>query len=195
MNVLLLSPYPDRILQFLANDDVTVTDKIIDENFLLNIGCEQVISYGYRHKITKATIDAVNGMAFNLHTSLLPWNRGADPNFWSWIENSPKGVSIHLISEIIDRGPILTQREVGISEHETLSSSYEILQSEIAELFGSFWLSKSRNSTVATPQIDGGTYHKSDGIDRFRELLSQGHETRCSEIKRYGQLHGLWVNG
>ena len=48
----------------------------------------------------------------NLHISYLPYNKGAHPNFWSWVKNTPKGVSIHLISEKIDAGDIIFQKKL-----------------------------------------------------------------------------------
>ena len=38
----------------------------------------------------------------NLHISYLPFNRGSHPNYWSFVENTPKGVSIHEIDEQIE---------------------------------------------------------------------------------------------
>ena len=43
--------------------------------------------------------------------SYLPWNRGADPNFWSILEDTPKGVTIHIMDESIDTGDILYQKD------------------------------------------------------------------------------------
>ena len=37
-----------------------------------------------------------------MHISYLPFNRGAHPNYWSFKDNSPKGVTIHFIDNGID---------------------------------------------------------------------------------------------
>ncbi|NKD54762.1 hypothetical protein HEQ72_04215 [Haematospirillum sp. 15-248] len=36
-----------------------------------------VISFGYRHILKKLVIESANTPIINLHTSYLPWNRGA----------------------------------------------------------------------------------------------------------------------
>ena len=46
----------------------------------------------------------------NLHISYLPYNRGSYPNYWSFKENTPNGVSIHHIDDGIDTGPVLVQK-------------------------------------------------------------------------------------
>jgi len=42
----------------------------------------------------------------------LPYNKGSHPNFWSFIENSPKGVSIHEIDEGIDTGKLIASKKL-----------------------------------------------------------------------------------
>lgn len=86
----------------------------------------------------------MQGQIFNLHISLLPYNRGASPNFFSFIENTPKGVTIHQIDEGLDTGPILAQKELFFDESkETFASSYEKLILEIQMLFKENWSSIS----------------------------------------------------
>lgn len=96
---------------------------------------DRVISYGYRHILTKSHIDKANHPIINLHISYLPWNKGADPNYWSWVENTPKGVTIHYIDEGIDTGDILIQAKVKMGLEETLASSYAKLKNIIENLF------------------------------------------------------------
>ena len=69
-----------------------------------------IVSYGYRHIISKNHIDNLKNPIINLHISYLPFNRGAHPNYWSFKEKTPKGVTIHFMDEGIDTGPILVQK-------------------------------------------------------------------------------------
>ena len=73
---------------------------------------EWVVSYGYSHIIKQDMIDKAKNPIINLYISYLPFNKGADPNFWSWLENTLKGVTIHQIDKGIDTGDILIQKEV-----------------------------------------------------------------------------------
>lgn len=69
--------------------------------------------------------------------SYLPFNRGAHPNFWSFIENTPKGISIHEINHKIDGGKIIVRKKIKISLDNkiTFKKSYMILKKEIEDLF------------------------------------------------------------
>ena len=69
--------------------------------------------------------------------SYLPYNRGAHPNLWSFINNTPKGVSIHEIDNKIDNGPIIFRKKVIFQneQNQTLITTYNILFKEIENLF------------------------------------------------------------
>ena len=69
------------------------TDKKIDLEVAKKF--DSIISFGYRHKITQDIIDNLKYPIINLHISFLPFNKGAHPNFWSFAENTPSGISIH----------------------------------------------------------------------------------------------------
>ena len=147
-----------------------------------------IISHGYRFKLGREILDYCPGRTLNLHISYLPYNRGADPNFWSWLHGTPKGVTIHQMDEGIDTGPILTQRAVKFTRDDhTLRSSYEMLQQEICKLFRERWPEIRGGSCTPTPQGAGGSTHKT--IDRapYEEFLSQGGwDTPVSQIEEYG---------
>ena len=48
----------------------------------------------------------------NLHISYLPYNKGAHPNFWSFADNTPSGVTIHEVNENLDSGNIIFQKKI-----------------------------------------------------------------------------------
>ena len=94
-----------------------------------------IISFGYRHIIKKELLTRFICPAINLHISFLPYNKGAHPNFWSFYEGTPSGVSIHLIDEGVDTGAILFQRLVKFDREKTFRETHDRLKSEIETLF------------------------------------------------------------
>ena len=94
-----------------------------------------IISFGNRHIIPNEII-VTSCPIINLHISLLPFNRGAHPNFWSHFDATPSGVTIHLIDKGIDTGPYLFQKRVFFNTKKlTFKESYQILIREIESLF------------------------------------------------------------
>jgi methionyl-tRNA formyltransferase len=88
---------------------------------------EFIISFGYRYIIPEQVIKAFPNKIINVHISALPWNRGADPNFWSFYDDTPKGVTIHYVDKGIDTGPIIAQELIVFDDDMTLRQTYEIL--------------------------------------------------------------------
>ena len=144
-----------------------------------------IISYGYRYIIKKDVIENYQGKIINLHISYLPWNKGADPNIWSFLEDTKKGVTIHLIDENIDTGDILFQREVFfIEKNETLASSYNKLQDEIQKLFKENWKRIQKFNYKLTVQSLKGSIHYLKDFKEISFLIEdKGWETPISELK------------
>ena len=122
-------------------------------------GYDFVVSFGYRHILTKKCIDAFNCPIFNLHIAYLPFNRGAHPNFWSFFDGTPSGVSIHLIDKGIDTGPILFQKKINFVNEKTFVETYKRLFIEIEDLFvKNIELIIQKNWSVKN-QVGKGTFH------------------------------------
>jgi methionyl-tRNA formyltransferase len=71
--------------------------------------------------------------ALNVHPSLLPDNRGPDPLFWTfWRGDEATGVTIHLMDERLDTGPILAQQGEPVPDGMTEAA----LETRLATLGG-----------------------------------------------------------
>jgi len=130
--------YKDSKLKifFNKNKNITIVERknLPPLNFLKKF--DLIISYGLRSKIPITYIKPLSGKIINLHTSYLPFNKGAHPNFWSWVKNTVKGVSIHYISEKIDEGDIIFQKKIYFDNNKiTFRKSYNILRREMDILF------------------------------------------------------------
>lgn len=187
MNILILGPSGSPITSFLRHQGHSTTEHFdpIDIEFLEENGFEFAVSYRYRHLIRQETIDFFEGRIINLHVSYLPWNRGSDPNLWSFLEDTPKGVSIHYVDSGVDTGEIITQKQVYFDEPKhTLSTSYEILNKKIISLFKENWELIARGDAPSLQQPEGGSLHKLKDKEPYLYLLSnKGWDTPVLEIK------------
>lgn len=186
MKILFLGSSESPLVEWLRSigEDVLATMEPIDAAFIEAYRPDFIVSYGYRHIIKKDVLSHYPGRAINLHIGYLPWNRGADPNLWSFIEDTPKGVTIHYLDEGIDTGDIIVQKRVAFSESDTLKTSYDKLQNEIQELFKDNWAS-IRNGQCERRQQEGvGTVHKLRDREKVSHLLTKGWDTRITELRK-----------
>lgn len=168
-----------------VEDEVFFTREAIDLDFLEEIKPDFIVSYNYKHLVPEEVVEAYFPKIINLHISLLPYNRGYHPNVWSFLEDTPKGVTIHLIDKGVDTGDILLQKEVFIDEDkETLRSSYLKLHREIQLLFKENWeLIKTGQITPVT-QEGGGTKHYNRERFLFEPFIRErGWDTPIREVK------------
>ena len=178
--ILFLGNYKDNnILNWLKqqNENLIYEDNSIDLKYIQSINPDFVISYNYKSIIGKKTINFIQKRkikAINLHISYLPYNRGSYPNVWSFLKNTPKGISIHDIDSGIDSGDILCQKKIIFDENqETLKSSYHHLQNEIFKLFQKNWDKIKLGQLIGVPQKSGGSFHYKRELNDFIPFLEE----------------------
>lgn len=187
MKILFLGEKTNPVYKWLLNNNeevISITKKINLE-FVKNGNFEFIISYGYRHIISQEIILFMKEKIINLHISLLPYNRGSDPNFWSFLENSPKGVTIHLIDSGIDKGDILVQKQIEIdAKNHTLKTSYDLLNTEIQNLFYDNWINIKNRKISPKRQNVGGSFHLKSDLQNYLYLIEKnGWDTKCNKIE------------
>ncbi len=90
---------------------------------------ELVVLAGYMHLLTKPFLARFPQRVVNVHPSLLPAFPGAHP-----IEDAlaagvaTTGVSVHLVDEGIDTGPVLQQEPVTVEPRETLEARIHAIE-------------------------------------------------------------------
>ena len=84
-------------------------------------GAELVVLAGYMHLLTNPFLDRFPGRIVNVHPSLLPQFPGAHPiedALAAGVETT--GVTVHLVDDGLDTGPVLRQEEVSVEPRDTL---------------------------------------------------------------------------
>lgn len=172
---------------FSQGEDVIYHAERIDPEFIMSMKPDLVISYNYPYILKKDVLDLFRRKPVNLHISYLPWNRGANPNVWSFLEGTPSGVTIHYIDEGIDTGDILLQREVKFEvEKETLRSSYDKLHLEIQTLFRDNWADIKNDLIRPEKQVQSGTLHYVKDSEVFMPAIREkGWDISIRELKQF----------
>ena len=92
-----------------------------------------IITASYGQIIDKKILDIPHYGSVNLHPSLLPKYRGPSPIQTAILNGDQKtGISIMLMDEKMDHGPIISQKEIKISSNDTYQSLDKKLSLESA---------------------------------------------------------------
>ena len=129
-----------------------------------------ILSLGYRYKVDDNIINYPLYGSFNLHKSLLPLNRGANPVFWIILNKSIAGISIHKMSNKIDQGPVCEQKKIFYDFSFTSGDLYKKMEEEQYILFFKFWskLLKSKLKFKKQKKIKNKSKTKKEFINIIR---------------------------
>jgi len=163
-------PYEESIIKLCDENGIRCCqgmnvngDEFISMNRLLKI--DIVFLLWWPEIIRKHSLDSVKRGFINLHPSLLPYNRGMNPYYWSIVDGTPAGVTIHQIDEEIDRGVILFQKELDVPVTETGERLYKRATKAMIQLFCEHFeelLSMNKETTIQN--------HLNDKIHRVRDM-------------------------
>jgi len=119
----------------------------------------------------------------NLHPSLLPAYRGADPIFWQLRYNeSHTGISLHVISDTLDTGPLLHQQAISFPKGATRKALDSLLAKQGALAFSHLL---DNLHFLPTPQQQLNVSHQPPPSDDDYHL-----DTRWSAEHAYNFMRG-----
>ena len=112
------------------------------------------LAFGFSHKLSNEIIKHFNQNIFNIHPSFLPKYRGPQPLFWQ-IKNSEEKIAltIHKVTQDMDGGDIVLQKEIEIGLDNTIGMIYGIISMQLAHLVEEFIKLFKDKSLVSNAQI------------------------------------------
>ncbi|PMP69175.1 MAG: methionyl-tRNA formyltransferase [Thermodesulfobacterium geofontis] len=120
-----LKPSPSPVKAWALSKGLKVLEplKLKDPQFIETIKSfspDLIVVCAYGKIIPKELLEIPKFGCWNIHASLLPKYRGASPINWVILEGEKEtGVTIMLMDEGLDTGPILLQKKIEISEKDT----------------------------------------------------------------------------
>ena len=146
-------------------NEVVLCSENISPQWCKKQNFDLTVSYTYRYILSEETIQALNNNVVNIHNSMLPFNRGADPNIWSIVERTPRGVTLHYVDNQLDKGDIIAQEIVDDGDNETLTSSYNNLDRAAKAMFKKAFRYYEYWPALKKKCIGQGTFHLlKDGV-------------------------------
>ena len=166
----------DSIQEFGGRDwTVNHSDTVLSNEFVKKY--DAIVCFGYRHIIKQELLDSIKIPIINLHIAYLPYNKGAHPNFWSFVENTPAGITIHEVDKGIDTGRIILNKMIDFNiiknKNLSFSQTYKILINEIESLFKENIKQLLNKDYEGHPQIGKGSYHNSKDLPSVLKSWNQ----------------------
>jgi len=203
-----LTPTPLKVFGSENNIEVFQPDSIKSESQipqLTLVSWDLFVVVAYNHLMPKWLIDLPKHQTINVHPSMLPLRRGPNPIRSAIIEDDRTaiGVSIILMDEEMDHGPIIAQKPLPISD-KNWPIDGRILDKELANLGGTLLANIIPNwiegKITPTPQEHTkATYttkmSKTDGeleIDPFDLPIGEEARLMYRKIQGYAGFPGTF---
>ncbi len=172
------------------------------------IGADLLISASYGVKIPWHTIQQARFGGINIHPSILPRWRGADPVPWAILSGDHQiGVTIVTLSETFDEGKILAQKKIPLTPDDTSdplrTKLFTIGADVLNEVLPRYLNGKLKGDTQTTSRLTNGRqpyarkFRREDGFEPWEKVYQAIIEgTDADRIERkFRALHpwpGLW---
>jgi methionyl-tRNA formyltransferase len=166
-------------------DEATVKEIIQNWDVVFSLHCKQIFPDELVRQLT----------CINIHPGLNPFNRGWFPQIFSIINGLPAGVTIHLMDDEVDHGPIIYQQEVSITEYDTSLDVYRkiiaIEKSLLTKNFANLILGDYQSSQPTQK----GNYNSISDFNALCEIDLNNVATMESHLKLLRALtHGSLKN-
>jgi methionyl-tRNA formyltransferase len=169
--------------------------QVTSKNDVLDFVCENnadlVISVGWQHIVSAETLNYPGALFLNVHPALLPQYRG--PNPWANIILNGEveaGITIHVMHEDVDAGPIVYQKMIDVSPFDT----YLSLRDKLLKLEPNVLLEAlkcvDRSSDLLKQDDERAKYYQKrtpadSEIDPSNSLLDLFDEIRACDPNRF----------
>lgn len=123
-----------------------------------------ILSLCYTRIIKPSIFNIARIATANVHSALLPRNRGINSPFWALKKHEKEtGITVHVVDEKIDHGEIIYQERIGLSEIATLNQLYNeiIRRGPDVVLKALDILCNNRKRIVLTGKNEKGSYNSS----------------------------------
>lgn len=151
--------------------------------FIKENSISAILSDRNGYLIPDEIVNVLNGRVYNTHPSLLPLHRGWQPVFFSVLENSPIGVSIHQVNSGLDKGLLVAQEQVKVSLDDDLKTIHTKCRLTILKLLLENWPSMLRGTAPLLDQTGYGCYHKKTEFEYYFRNLKSGWSSTQAEVR------------
>lgn len=133
------------------------------QDLFYKIHPDVVVMCGFTYRIPKSLFSIPHLGFFNIHFSLLPAYRGADPVFWQ-IKNGEQtgGISIHRVDENFDSGEVVLQQSIPFIPGETWGICNSRYNAPLFNMLSKLIESLNKGEQLKPLEIDGNnsSYYK-----------------------------------
>lgn len=133
---------------------------------LKQVDSNLALVFSFSHKLSSSILEYFNNDIFNIHASLLPKYRGSQPIFWQ-LKNgeTSSALSLYRMSENLDDGEIIIQKEFEIDSKDTYGTLTGIISQLVFNLTDDFLELLNKHGTTLSASAQIGDESKAPTVE------------------------------
>ena len=144
-----------------------------------------LLSAAHQHLIRESELQVARLGSVGLHPALLPKYRGSHPLWWALRHGEHEaGLTLYVLDEGIDTGPLLGQRAVAIESGDTFASLYRRVATEVAPLLDALIATAAAEDRLPPAAPQDNAIATVYGVPTYRELHGTLVERLTKKIGR-----------
>lgn len=145
-------------------------NQIYQNNPLNNYMVDYIFGIHFPFIINSPVLEAPNIGFLNLHPAYLPFNKGWHTPTWAILDNSKYGATLHFMTEDLDAGDIVAQKEVMIKPYYTANQLYQLVLDAEENLFKEALPQLLTLNPSRLKQRSQGTSHVKNDLKKTQEI-------------------------
>ncbi len=106
----------------------------------------------------------------NLHPAFLPYNKGWHTPSWAILDKTKYGATLHFMSNDLDAGDIIAQREIEVKPNVTANEIYQSFLKVEEQLFKDSFTNLLTLKPTRTKQVKEGTSYNKKDLAKVQEI-------------------------
>lgn len=176
-------------------DDLIFTGDTFKEfhnkQILIDLELDYIFGIHFPYIIPKDILDIPTIGFLNLHPAFLPFNKGWHTPTWAIVDKTPYGATLHFMTEALDEGDIVHQKELTISQKDTADALYQKVLNLEEEVFVEAFEQLIAKRPKRISQKEQGTSHNKKDLRAIQEINLKEEKNPLDIID---QLRALTTN-
>ena len=137
---------------------------------LIDMELDYIFGIHFPYIIPKTVLEIPSIGFLNLHPAYLPFNKGWHTPTWAILDGTPYGATLHFMSEALDEGDIIHQKELVVSLNDTANSLYKKVLKLEEEVFYEAFEGISKKQPTRIPQRGTGSSHNKKDLEQIQQI-------------------------
>ncbi|TDX00049.1 formyltransferase family protein [Dinghuibacter silviterrae] len=157
-------------------------------NLLKSLNLDYIIGIHFPYVVPAEVLGIPRIGVLNLHPAFLPYNRGWHTPSWAIVEGTPYGATLHFMTEALDEGDVVLQRECPPLPGDTAHSLYQRVLALEGAMFAEAIPLLATLNPPRQPQNSAGTAHARRDLGLLQPLDPEENVRTGDLLKRLRAL-------